>query len=127
MTATRADAFVAGSLYHSHLDSVSKRQTIDKDAIASAATLLARTAIAAAYQDGDGAVDAETAAAYALSLLPDPVDPSSTTFETLYDCLFVDGNCESFLTYGSVERSNDARRTDTDLGMGVPLGTPPSY
>ena len=59
------DAFVAGSAYHSHLDSISTTsgsgQDIDRDAIAYAATLLARTAGAAAYQDGDYGVDAATA------------------------------------------------------------------
>eukprot|EP00579_Thalassiosira_antarctica_P001137 CAMPEP_0201866898 /NCGR_PEP_ID=MMETSP0902-20130614/1321_1 /ASSEMBLY_ACC=CAM_ASM_000551 /TAXON_ID=420261 /ORGANISM="Thalassiosira antarctica, Strain CCMP982" /LENGTH=872 /DNA_ID=CAMNT_0048391945 /DNA_START=21 /DNA_END=2639 /DNA_ORIENTATION=+ len=122
------DAFVANSLYHSHLDSASSKfQTIDKDAIASAATLLARSAIAAAYQNADEDVDSATAAAYALELLPDPVSSSSSTFGELYNCLFEDGNCETFLNYGAVERSNDAVRTGSDLGMGVPLGTPPGY
>ena len=49
------DTFVAGSLYHSHLDSASPGfQAINKDAIASAATLLARTAVASAYRRGGG-------------------------------------------------------------------------
>jgi len=122
------DAFVANSLYHSHLDSASsKYQTIDKDAIASAATLIARTAIAAAYQDANNEVDSETASNYASQLIPEPVSSSSATFTTLYKCLFEDGNCETFLSYGTVERTNDAARTGSDLGMGVPLGTPPSY
>jgi nicastrin len=125
------DAFVAGSAYHSHLDSISTTlgsgQDIDRDAIAYAATLLARTAVAAAYQDGDNGVDAATAAAYALKLLPNAVDSSSETFAGLYKCLFEDGNCETLLTHGAVERLNDAARTGIDLGMGVPLGTPPSY
>ena len=82
------DAFVANSLYHSHLDSVSTRQSIDKDAIAASATLLARTAVAAAYQNENNEVDAGTAAAYALTLVPNSVSSSSTTFETLYNCLF---------------------------------------
>jgi nicastrin len=82
------DAFIANSLYHSHLDSVSKRQSIDKDAIAASATLMARTAVAAAYQNGDNEVDAAAAAEYALQLLPNPVSSSSTTFQTLYNCLF---------------------------------------
>jgi nicastrin len=124
------DAFVAGSMYHSHLDSTAASggaQEIDRDAIAYAATLLARTAVAAAYQDADIGVDYATAAAYALELLPDPVDPSSETFVDLYECLFEDGNRETLLAYGGVERANDAARTGTDLGMGVPLGTPPNY
>lgn len=121
------DAFVANSLYHSHLDSTSNFTTIDKDAIASAATLVARSAIAAAYQNANDEVDYATAAAYALELLPNAVESSSETFADLYKCLFEDGNCETFLTYGAVERLNDAKRTGSDLGMGVPLGTPPSY
>ncbi|KAL7533159.1 hypothetical protein ACHAXR_005073 [Thalassiosira sp. AJA248-18] len=121
------DAFVANSLYHSHLDSTSKYSTIDKDAIASAATLVARSAVAAAYQNANDEVDSATASAYALDLLPTAVDSSSETFAKLYNCLFEDGNCETFLTYGGVERANDAVKTGIDLGMGVPLGTPPSY
>ena len=123
------DAFVANAVYHSHLDCISSKQlvSIDKEAIASAATLVARTAVAAAYQDADTGVDYETAAAYALQLLPNTVDSSSEIFTRLYDCLFEDGNCETFLNYGEVERANDASRTGTDLGMGVPLGTPPNY
>ncbi|KAL9186946.1 hypothetical protein ACHAXT_010666 [Thalassiosira profunda] len=127
------NAFVTGSLYHSHLDSSSgnqaseKQRSIDKDAIASAATLIARSAVAAAYQDADSSVDAATASAYALNLLPNAVDASSETFANLYTCLFEDGNCETFLTHGGVERANDALRTGHDLGMGVPLGTPPSF
>ena len=121
------DAFVANSLYHSHLDSTSKFQTIDKDAIAAAATLVARSAVAAAYQNANNEVDYATAAAYALEQIPNTVDSSSDTFAKLYKCLFEDGNCDTFLNYGGVERANDAVRTGNDLGMGVPLGTPPNY
>ncbi|KAL7549397.1 hypothetical protein ACHAWF_012666 [Thalassiosira exigua] len=123
------DAFVDGS-YHSHLDSTSSgRRSVDKDAIASAATLLARAAVAAAYRSADGGdeVDCATAAAYASESLPDAADSASETFATLYECLFEDGNCEAFLTRGTVERRNDAARTGLDLGLGVPLGKPPSY
>ena len=121
------DAFVANSLYHSHLDSTAKFQTLDSDAIAAAATVLAWAAVAAAYQSDDEEVDAETEARYAMELLPTSVTSSSETFQTLYNCLFEDGNCETFLKYGIVERNNDTERTGTDLGMGVSLGTPPSY
>ncbi len=121
------DAFVANSLYHSHLDSVSKRQSIDKDAIAASATLLARSAVAAAYQNENNEVDAATAAAYALELLPNAVSSSSATFENLFDCLFNDGNCETFVKYASVESANDAIRTGVNLGIGQPLGKPPNF
>ena len=121
------DAFVANSHYHSHLDSITKFQSIDKDAIASAATILARTAVAAAYQNEGNEVDAETAAAYAKELLPNEVSSSSETFTTLYSCLFEDGNCEAFLNYGSVESKNDAARTGVDMGLGQPLNKPPNY
>lgn len=121
------DAFVANSLYHSHLDSTTKFQSIDKDAIASAATVLARTAVAAAYQNEGNEVDAETAAAYAKELIANEVSSSSDTFTKLYNCLFEDGNCETFLSYGLTESKNDAARTGVDMGMGQPLGTPPNY
>ena len=121
------DAFLADSLYHSHLDSTSKFQIIDKDAIASAATILARTAVAAAYQNEDNEVNAETAASYAKELIPNEVSSSSDTFSTLYNCLFEDGNCETFLNYGSVESKNDAARTGVEMGLGQPLNTPPNY
>jgi len=121
------DAFVENSLYHSHLDSVSKGQSIDKDAVAASATLLARSAVAAAYQSEDNEVDAATAAAYALDLLPNAVSSSSNIFENLYNCLFSDGNCETFVNYASVESANDAIRTGINLGIGQPLGKPPNY
>ena len=122
------DALVVNSLYHSHLDPVSsKYQTIDNDAITLAATLITQTAIAAAYQDANNEVDSKTASNYTSQLIPEPVSSSSATFTTLYKCLFEDGNCEAFLSYGTVERTNDAARSGSDLGMGVPLGTPPSY
>ena len=121
------DAFVANSLYHSHLDSVSKSQSIDKDAIAASATLLARSAVAAAYQNENDEVDAATAAAYAINLLPNTVSSSSTTFENLYNCLFEDGNCDTFVKYASVESANDAIRTGINLGIGQPLGSPPNF
>jgi nicastrin len=121
------DAFVANSHYHSHLDSTSKFQSIDKDAIAAAATILARTAVAAAYQNEGNEVDAETAAAYAKDLISNEVSSSSDTFQKLYNCLFEDGNCQAFLDYGSVESKNDAARTGFDMGMGQPLSTPPNF
>ncbi|KAL3795019.1 hypothetical protein HJC23_006340 [Cyclotella cryptica] len=121
------DAFVANSYYHSHLDSTSKFQSIDSDAIATAATILARTAVAAAYQTEAGDVDAETAATYAKELIPDAVSSSSEGFQKLYSCLFQDGNCETFLSYATVEEKNDAARTGVDLGIGQPLKSPPNY
>jgi len=121
------DAFVANSLYHSHLDSVSMSQSIDKDAIAASATLLARSAVAAAYQNENNEVDAATAAAYALNLLPNAVSSSSTTFEKIYNCLFSDGNCDAFVKYASVESANDAIHTGFNLGIGQPLGKPPNF
>ena len=121
------DAYMADSLYHSHLDSASEGQTIDKDAIASAATLVARSAIAGAYQNGNNEIDAETASAYAMEALPDAVSSSSEEFASLYDCLFADGNCQTFVITGSVEANNDGIRTGSNLGLGVPLETPPNF
>ena len=68
----------------------------------------------------------ETAAAYALGILPNAVSSSSSTLTTLYSCLFEDRNCRTFLGHGAVEAVNIAARTGTNLGMGTAL-TPPSY
>ena len=50
-----------------------------------------------------------------------------STLKKMYNCLFTDGNCETFLHYGAIEQSNDAACTEFDLEMGILLGTPPNY
>lgn len=117
------DAFVAEGYYHSHKDSV-KTEDMDMDAIASAATLLARTALAAAYDDGS--YDSGTASSYAANLISD-LSSEDETLLTLANCLYVDASCEFLHEYARAEDLNEKKRSGLDLGIGVPFGNPPNY
>mmetsp|Transcript_1618 Transcript_1618/g.2670 ORF Transcript_1618/g.2670 Transcript_1618/m.2670 type:complete len:883 (-) Transcript_1618:55-2703(-) len=117
------DAFVDASYYHSHLDSNATR-IVNLDSVAMAATVLARAAVASAYDNGEG--DAESAAQYAANLVP-ILSTEDETFLALADCLLTDGNCDLLLSYGKMERINNEYVTGLDMGMGVPLGNPPNY
>mmetsp|Transcript_12149 Transcript_12149/g.25726 ORF Transcript_12149/g.25726 Transcript_12149/m.25726 type:complete len:873 (+) Transcript_12149:109-2727(+) len=117
------ETFADASFYHSHLDSNATR-SVNLESVAMAATVLARAAVASAYDNGEG--DAETAAQYAANLVPE-LTSDDETFVSLADCLLVDGNCKLLLSYGSMERSNNFYATGVDLGLGVPLGSPPNY
>uniref|UniRef100_A0A7S4IVG1 Nicastrin n=2 Tax=Odontella aurita TaxID=265563 RepID=A0A7S4IVG1_9STRA len=118
------DAFAGNAYYHSHLDLNSTARPINLDSIAAASTALARAALAASYDDGTG--DYEGAAQYASDLIP-ALSSSDDTLEKLARCLLEDGNCDFLVQYGKVERANIKQDTGTDLGMGTPLGTPPTY
>lgn len=118
-------AYAQKAAYHSHLDSNTTNRPVEMDSIAASATILARAAIAAAYDDGD--LDSDSAAAYALTLLPDPLTSANETLLEVADCLLTNGNCDLFLSQGKMERTNHRETTGMDLGMGVPLGSPPSY
>jgi nicastrin len=109
--------------YHSHRDTPWD-QTIDMDAIATAATLLARAAVAAAYDDGS--FNSNNAAAYAVNLVAE-LSSSDATLMTLQDCLFYNGNCDALRNYAKIEQANDKLRTGIDMGIGSALGTPPNY
>jgi nicastrin len=117
------DAFVATSYYHSHRDSV-KTKDMNMDAIASAATLLARAALAAAYDDGR--YDSDTASSYAANLISE-LSSEDETLLALANCLYVDGSCEFLHEYARAEDLNEKKRSGLDLGIGVPFGTPPNY
>jgi hypothetical protein len=93
-------------------------------AIASAATIVARTALAAAYDDGS--YDYSTASAYAMNNIGELSYDNSVMVE-LANCLFVDGNCNMLNKYASVEARNEADRTGIDVEVGSSLGNPPNY
>ena len=116
-------AFTNQVPYHSHMDS-NQEHEMSLDAIASAATLLARTALAAAY-DG-GAMDSDTSSAYAAQLIGE-MSSSDETLNILANCLFKDGNCEYLKKYNEMERKNDHDQTGFTYSSGDPLGTPPNY
>eukprot|EP00978_Attheya_sp_CCMP212_P023385 scaffold71562_cov60-Attheya_sp.AAC.1 len=117
------DAFATGSLYHSHLDSNFVRP-IDMDAIAAAATIMARAALATASDDGD--MDSDTAAQNAATAIPSLSSDDETLLE-LADCFFTNGNCKLLIQHGLVEGANTKHTTGIDYGLGSLLGTPPNY
>lgn len=124
------DAFVADGTYRSHRDSVSERQRVGSyeislEALVNAATILARTAIAVAYDDGSQ--DAESAVEFANGLIAQ-LEEQDSTAQSLYDCLFVDGNCEFMSSYAKVEYANEVKRYGKDfLGPSSMMGSPPNY
>jgi len=112
------DGFGAG--YLSHLDSNATRP-VDMEAVAFAATVLARAAVMAASNDGDGGY--YDAAGSVPELSSDDAD-----LVELADCLLVDGNCALLSKYASMERRNEKKVTGLDLGATpATLGTPPNY
>ena len=117
------DAFVDESRYHSNLDSNTTR-SINMDAVAMAATVLARAAIASAYDGGNG--DAENAAQYAVNIVPE-LKADDQTLLDLANCLLVDGNCDVFLKFAGTESQTTDDATGVSLGIGTLLGTPPTY
>jgi nicastrin len=109
--------------YQSHLNSINNI-AMDLKSIASSATLLARTALAAAYDDGS--YDYATAATYATNAIPE-LEYDDELLVELANCLYVDGNCKMLKKYAEMEATNEKARTGLSMGSGSPLGTPPNY
>lgn len=110
--------------YGSHRDSV-WYQDIDLDAIATAATVLARAAVAAASDDGS--LDSDVATEYALQVIPDALSAQDADLLALAECLYKDGNCPLLLQYADVEAATETGKTGLHIVVGTPLGTPPNY
>jgi len=117
------DVYVEAGLFESHRNSV-QTQDMDLDAIAAAATLLARSALAAAYDDGS--YDSDTSSSYAMNLISE-LSSDDETLQSLANCLYVDGSCEFLHEYARAEDLNEKLRSGLDLGIGIPFGTPPNY
>ena len=112
------DAFAQDSFYLSHLDSA-ERVSIDLVAIAKAATIVARTALATAY--GDNYYDGSAADTIA------ELDSEDETLNELANCLLYDGNCKLLTKYAKMERLNTKDDYGSDLGLAQSLGKPPNY
>uniref|UniRef100_A0A7S4A9P3 Nicastrin n=1 Tax=Pseudo-nitzschia australis TaxID=44445 RepID=A0A7S4A9P3_9STRA len=112
--------FTKRSPYQSH----SQSQNTNLKSVASSATIMARTALAAAYDDGE--YDYETAATYANNAIPELSYENELLVE-LANCLFVNGNCKLLNNYASMEAANDQDKTGFDIGTGQALGMPPNY
>lgn len=117
------NAYANNALYNSHLDSTQYRN-INMEAIAAAATLLARTALATAYYDGE--MDTDEAVEYAANLIPE-LSTEDENFVELAECLFRDGSCDMLKKYALSEQQRTTDDTGTNLGSQTPLGTPPNY
>lgn len=89
-----------------------------------AATVLARTALAAAYDDGNGNND--DVLSYAEGVIPQ-LEADDESLVELANCLLSDGNCDLLMKYGQMERVNSRSETGADLGLGQALGKPPNY
>jgi nicastrin len=109
--------------YQSHLNWAINSE-INLKSIASAATLVARTALAAAYDDGS--YDYETASNYAVNTIGALAYNDEVLVE-LANCLLVNGNCNMLNKYASQEAKNERDRTGFDIGAGASLGYPPNY
>ena len=116
-------AFANRMQYHSHLDSADM-YSISLDSIAAAATISARSILAAAYDDGS--YDYETAAGYAVNLIPELSSDDETLVE-LSNCLFWDGDCDLLQKYSSTETANDRIRTGLNVGDPNAFENPPNY
>ena len=107
--------------YQSHLQ---WDQGMNLKAIASSATIMARTALAAAYDDGE--YDYETAATYATNTISE-LSYDDDLLVGLANCLFVDGNCKLLNKYASMEAANDRDKTGIEITSGQALDNPPNY
>ena len=109
--------------YQSHMN---RQQNVEMNlkSIAASATLLARTALAAAYDDGS--YDYETSAQYAAGVVPELAYNDDVLVE-LADCLLLNGNCDMLRKYAEMEAKNEQSRTGWPVSVGSSLGAPPSY
>ena len=110
--------------YQSHLN-WAQESSMNYKAIAAAATMIARTALAAAYDSGS--YDYATAAKFAYSTIG-ALDYEDETFVELAQCLHLNGNCKMLEKYASLEAKKDKGRTGFQgLSAGKTLGSPPNY
>jgi len=117
------EAFANDAQYLSHADSNSSGR-ISLEAIAKAATFIARAALASVYDGNNG--NYADAAAYAEDLITE-LDSTDETLVDLSNCLFINGKCDTMKKYSSMERMNNKIETGIDVGVGDELGTKPNY
>jgi nicastrin len=116
-------AFRTRPPYQSHLN-WAQNQSMNLKAIASAATIVARAALAGAYDNGS--YDYATASSYAKNLISE-LSPDNEILVELANCLFVDGKCSMLNKFASMEAANERVKTNFDIGSGSSLGMPPNY
>lgn len=117
-------AFSSSVPYHSFKETANYKG-ISLKAIASAATITARAAIAAAYDGGD--YDYGTAATYASSLIAE-LDENDGSLISFSNCLLYNGECEDLQRFASIRASNEVSKTGfSAISQGASLGKPPNY
>eukprot|EP00934_Nitzschia_sp_Nitz4_P002391 Nitzschia sp. Nitz4//scaffold20_size174350//62996//65293//NITZ4_002094-RA/size174350-processed-gene-0.20-mRNA-1//1//CDS//3329541785//2386//frame0 len=116
-------AFTLRPPYQSHMNWVDFMD-MNYKAISSAATMLARTALAAAYDDGSN--DYETAAEYAANVIPE-LSYNDDLLLALGNCLLSNGACDLLQNYANMEAKNERKRTGFDIESGESLGKTPNY
>ena len=109
--------------YHSFKESASFYE-INLNAIAAAATIIARAAVAAAYDVGD--YDYQTDAQYASQVIPE-LESNDGALLALSKCLLYNGECSNLRKYASVRAANERARSGFSVDDGVSLGVPPNY
>lgn len=117
-------AFANRAPYHSHRDSADYL-SMNFKSIAAAATIVARTAVAAAYDDGS--YDYETAAGYALNAIPNAASYQDEDLISMADCFYYNGQCDLIRKHASIQASNMQSQTGVSIGQGESLGMPPNY
>ena len=117
-------AYANRAPYHSHRDSADY-VAMNLKSIAAAATIVARTAIAAAYDDGS--LDSDSAYAYANNAIPNAADYGDEEFVAMAECFYYDGQCDLINNHASVQANNMQAKTGINIGRGESLGVPPNY
>lgn len=114
--------------YHSHLDSALNFD-VELNSIAAAATMMARAALAYAYDDGSYYTnnDAQTPTAYAKNLIPE-LDADDELLVELAQCLFYDGGqCSLIQKYAKVEAANSKAKFGINVNNMKAFPQPPNY
>ena len=111
--------------YHSFLDSAYHHE-ISLKAIASAATIAARTAIATAYAGAGNNYNYAQAAQYAANVIPE-LDYENDALVALANCFLYNGECTDLREYASTRAKNEKGKTGYTVGEGYSLGQRPNY
>lgn len=108
------NAFTSKIPYHSHMDVAAN---INLDTVAAAATMVARTAVAAA---NGGDTDS------AMNLIP-VLSSKDEHFQELVNCFLHEGSCRLIRKYSNVEIDNGKAQTGLSLQPGPGMESPPNY
>jgi nicastrin len=119
-------AFSGKVPFQSHRDSAAVAY-INLKSIAGAATILARTVVAAAYDDGsDENGGYQNSAYYAKNIIPELSSNDEDLLE-LSSCLFYGTSCSFFNKFSDVEAANERGKTGLNLPNSEAFPNPPSF